>query len=220
MDWSVPQAEHDGSRDDDSDGLLGPFRIGPVIGVGMPNLIHFGGTMKLTKYLGAGLNIGVIPAIKLSIYGEAELSYQEYDIYGRIYPFGGGFFLGAGVGYETVKGTLTDSINASSLANEYPGLGIPDIIEYQAEGRVRTMILTPQIGYFHTAKSGFSLGIFIGAQFPIAPSDIDFETTVEGLPEVAIERYVAPLDKKVRDTLETVARQPLPSFGLQIGWLL
>jgi hypothetical protein len=24
----------------------------------------------------------------------------------------------------------------------------------------------------------------------------------------------------VRDTLETVARQPLPTFGLQIGWLL
>jgi hypothetical protein len=220
MDWSVPQAEHDGSRDDDSDGLLGPFRIGPVIGVGMPNLINFGGTLKLTKYLGAGLNIGVIPAIKLSIYGEAELSYQEYDIYGRIYPFGGGFFLGAGVGYETVKGTITDTINASSLANEYPELGIPDIIEYQAEGRVRTMILTPQIGYFYTAKSGFSLGLFIGAQFPIAPSDIDFETTVEDLPEVAIERYVAPLDQKVRDTLETVARHPPPSRGLQIGRLL
>jgi hypothetical protein len=85
---------------------------------------------------------------------------------------------------------------------------------------VRTLILTPQLGYFYTAGSGFSIGLFVGAQFPIAPSDIEFETTVEGLPQVAIERYVAPLDEKVKDTLETVARQPLPTVGLQIGWLL
>jgi hypothetical protein len=82
------------------------------------------------------------------------------------------------------------------------------------------MILTPQLGYFHTTSSGFSVGFILGAQFPIAPSNIEFETTVEGVPQVAIERYVAPLDKKVKDTLETVGRQPLPTIGLQIGWLL
>jgi hypothetical protein len=207
-------------KKDDTGGLLGPFRIGPVIGTGIPNVLSFGGTLKLTEYVGAGLNIGLIPTIKISLYGEAVLSYQEYDIYGRIYPFGGGFFFGAGVGYETVKGTITDSIDASELADEYPELDLPATIDYESNGRVRTLILTPQIGYFHTTSIGFSIGLFVGAQFPIAPSEIDFETSVKGIPQATVDRYVAPLDEKVRDTLETVGRQPLPTFGIQIGWLL
>ena len=219
MDWSVPREDTSASKDD-SDGVLGPFRIGPVIGVGLPNLFHFGGTIKVTKYFGAGLNIGLIPEIKLSLYGEAQLSYREYDVYGRVYPFGGGFFLGAGLGYATVRGTIKDTVNSAALARENPGLGIPDAIAYEANGRVRTLILAPQLGYFFTWQSGFSLGFLLGAQIPIAPSEIEFETTIEGLPEVAIERYVAPLDEQVKDTLETVGRQPLPSFGLQFGWLL
>jgi hypothetical protein len=220
MDWSVPRAEHKGGNDDDSDGIFGPIRLGPLVGVGIPNVLNFGGTLKLTRYLGGGINVGLIPAIKVSLYGEAVLSYQEYDVYGRIYPFGGGFYLGAGAGYETVKGTITDSIDASALANEYPEFDIPELIEYESRGRVRTMILTPQVGYLYITRIGFSLGFYLGVQFPIAPSDIDFETTVEGLPEVAIEQYVAPLDRKVRDTLETVGRSPLPTLGVQIGWLL
>jgi hypothetical protein len=220
MDWSVPRAEDDHPKEDETDGVLGPFRIGPVVGVGIPNLINFGVVLKLTKYFGAGLNVGVIPAVKLSFYGEAELSYREYDVYGRIHPFGGGFFVGAGVGYESVKGSINDTVDSAALAREYPELDIPDTIAYEAHGRVRTMILTPQLGYFHTTSSGFSVGFILGAQFPIAPSNIEFETTVEGVPQVAIERYVAPLDKKVKDTLETVGRQPLPTIGLQIGWLL
>jgi hypothetical protein len=207
-------------KEDETDGVLGPFRVGPVVGVGIPNLLNFGVVLKLTKYFGAGLNVGVIPAVKLSFYGEAELSYREYDVYGRIHPFGGGFFIGAGVGYASVKGTITDTVDSAALAREYPELDIPDTIAYEANGRVRTMILTPQLGYFHTTSSGFSVGFVLGAQLPIAPSDIEFETTVEGVPQVAIERYVAPLDEKVKDTLETVGRQPLPSIGLQIGWLL
>jgi hypothetical protein len=218
-DWSVPQGDPE-KKEDNNDGLLGPIRIGPVVGVGIPNLLNFGGTLKITDYIGAGLNIGIIPAIKLSLYGEAVLSYQEYDIYGRIYPFGGGFYVGAGVGYETVKGTFSDTIDSSELAERYPELDLPATVEYESNGRVRTMILTPQIGYFYTSKIGFSIGLFVGAQIPIAPSDIDFETSIKDVPQATIDRYVAPLDEKVKDTLETVARQPLPSLGFQIGWLL
>jgi hypothetical protein len=220
-DWSVPRAEDRHEKDDDdSDGIFGPIRIGPLVGTGIPNILNFGGTLKLTRYLGGGINVGLIPKIRISLYGEAVLSYQEYDIYGRIYPFGGGFYFGAGAGYGTVRGTITDSIDSAALAAEYPGLGIPDTVEYESRGSVRTLILTPQIGYLYTTRIGFSLGFYVGAQFPIAPSDIDFETTVEGVPEVVIERYIAPLDEKVRDTLETVGRSPLPTLGIQVGWLL
>ena len=63
---------------DDWNGLLGPFQIGPVVGAGLPSLINFGVAVKLTRYVGAGINIGIIPTLKISYYGQATLAYQEY----------------------------------------------------------------------------------------------------------------------------------------------
>src|SRR5581483_5277603 len=83
----------------EGEGPLGPFRIGLLVGTGLPSLLSFGGLIKVTRYFGAGLNVGLIPAVKLSFYGDADLSYQHYEIYGRVFPFGGSFLLGAGVGY-------------------------------------------------------------------------------------------------------------------------
>jgi hypothetical protein len=217
---ALPPEPPDEEEEHPSHGLLGPFRIGPVIGTGLPSILSFGGTIKLTRFLGAGINVGLIPSIKLELYGDAVLSYQEYDVYGRIYPFGGGFFLGAGVGYATIQGTVKDSIDSSSLAAMFPGQGIPLSIEYQSRAHVRTPVAIPQIGYFHTFDSGFSLGFFGGAQIPIAPSKIEFESTVSDVPDVVVDRYILPVDQKVRSTLEKVGRSPIPTLGMQIGWLL
>jgi hypothetical protein len=205
----------DKDEEDDADGIFGPFRIGPVLGAGIPNLISFGGTAKLTRYLGFGLNIGLIPTVKIAMYGEATLSYQEYDVYGRIYPFGGGFFLGVGVGYETVRGTLVNTI--ATGYPQYPQLDIT------SEASVRSMVLTPQIGYFYTFGAGFSLGLYGGAQVPIAASDISFTTQVPNLPAAAqpfVQTYIDQNDAKVRDTLNTIGQTVVPAAGVQIGWLL
>ncbi len=111
--------------DDSSGGLFGPIRLGPMVGVGLPNLLSFGGLLKLTRYLGGGINIGLIPTVRVKYYGQATLLYQEYDIYGRLFPFGGGFFLGAGVGYEVVKGTMSDSMDTFDIF-EFIAAGIVD----------------------------------------------------------------------------------------------
>jgi hypothetical protein len=212
---------------DDSDGLFGPIRIGFLVGVGLPNLLNFGGTAKITRFLGGGINVGIIPTARLSYYGEATLSYQEYDIYGRIYPFGGGFFLGAGVGYEQVRGTLRGNVDLAKYVTEHmipagllpPNYQLPTSVDYDARGSVRTMVLTPQLGYLHTFGSGFSIGIDVGAQIPIAPSAIKFESTASP-PELAELQPFKDQQAKVRDTLKTVGQTPLPTLNFRIGWLL
>lgn len=220
--------EPEPQKKDSSDGLFGPIRIGFLVGVGLPNLLNIGGTAKITRFLGGGINVGIIPTARLSYYGEATLSYQEYDVYGRIYPFGGGFFLGAGAGYEQVRGTLRGNVDlAKYTSGQLPippgllpaGYQLPTSIDYEARGSVRTMVLTPQLGYLHTFGSGFSMGIDIGAQIPIAPSAVKFESTVSP-PEVAELGPFKEQQKKVRDTLETVGRTPLPTLNIRIGWLL
>ena len=226
-----PASQADVAKEEDDTsggGLFGPIRLGPMVGVGLPNLLSFGGLLKVTRYLGGGINIGLIPTVKISYYGDAKLLYQEYDVFGRLFPFGGGFFLGAGVGYETVKGTLSDKMDTSKFASVLPqGLAIPNPLDYQSSGSVRTMVLTPQVGYFYTTSIGFSLGLDIGAQVPIAPSEVSFKSKLilpDNTPKAVVDQVhsqlLDPNDKKVRDTLQTIGRAPLPTFNIRIGWLL
>src|SRR5512145_85664 len=136
-----------------SDGPLGPIRLGPMIGTGLPAILNFGALLKVTPYFGAGINVGMIPEIRLSYYGEATLAYREYDIFGRIFPFGGGLFVGVGVGYATAKGSFVDRFDTTPYASQVPpGISVPATLTYSSHGSVRTMVLTPQIGYFYTTQ--------------------------------------------------------------------
>jgi hypothetical protein len=213
---SDPEAKED---EDDTDGLFGPFRIGGLVGVGLPSVLSFGPAIKLTRYLGGGLNVGLIPTIRISLYGEAKISYQEYDVYGRIFPFGGMFFVGAGVGYATITGSFKSSYDVRPYQAIAPDL--PDTLAVESRASVRTLVLTPQIGLQHTFGSGFTLGVDVGAQVPLAPSEIEFDTKLPpNVPPEVIEKYVAPNDAKVRDTLETIGRATVPTLNLRAGWLL
>lgn len=224
---TVSEPPESSSSDDSSSDII---RLGPVVGVGLPNLVSVGGMLKLTRFFGGGVNVGLIPTTKIALYGDATLSYQEYDVYGRLFPFGGSFFFGAGVGYATVKGTMTDKIDTSTYAGAVPaGISIPNPLTLQSEGSVKTMVVTPQIGYFFTTDIGFSIGLDVGAQIPIAPSDVTFKSHLSlpaGTPELVASAvqteyssYAASSDKKVRDTLDTIGRTPLPTVNLRIGWL-
>jgi hypothetical protein len=88
---------------------------------------------------------------------------------------------------------------------------------------VRTLVLTPQVGFMKIFGSGFTIGLDVGAQLPIAPSKVEFATNTN-VPEQAKElvqsTYIKPNDEKVRSTLDTIGRTPLPTFNLKIGWFL
>jgi len=210
------------SKDDDDSGggLLGPFRIGVLLGTGLPEVVSFGAQLKLTRFFGAGVNVGLIPTVKINYYGEAQQKFQEYDAYGHIYPFGGSFFLGAGVGYAQIDGILVSRFNLSAL--QQPGLS--GNVDVTSNATVRTLVLTPQIGFLKIFDVGFAIGFDVGAQIPIAPSQVDFNTVAAGIPpqleDEVRTRYINPNDEKVRHTLNTVGRTPLPTFNLKIGWFL
>lgn len=210
------------TSDDETD----HFKIGPVAGIGAPSVLSFGGTLKLTRFLGAGINVGLIPKVQLNYYGKATLSYQHYDIYGRLYPFGGGFFLSGGAGYATVEGTMQSSYPVPASI-PLPA-GVPSNATYDGKGSVRTLMLTTLVGYFYTTSIGFSFGVDAGAQIPIAPSQISFSSgispkSIETLPPSPFfnaKTFKTEADNSVRSTLEKIGRTPLPTVNLRIGWIL
>ena len=201
---------------DDTHGVFGPFRIGPIFGVGLPAFFSIGGAIKLTKFFGAGINYGIVPTIQFSYYGEATVRYQGVGIYGHIHPFGGGFFLGASIGYAHVRGTYEETFPVPTVG-PFP---------YKSEATMQTLVLTPELGYLYTFKSGFTLGIESGLQIPVAPSEIDFKSTVnypdswpQEVQTLVNEEYIEPTDAKVESTLEKVGQTILPTIGIKIGWL-
>jgi len=209
------------AKDDDSGGgLLGPFRIGVLLGTGLPEVVSFGAQLKLTRFFGAGVNVGLIPTVKINYYGDAQQKFQEYDVYGHIYPFGGAFFLGAGVGYAQIDGVLVTRFNLAALQQP----GISGNVDVTSSATVRTLVLTPQIGFLKIFDVGFAIGFDVGAQIPIAPSEVHFNTVAAGIPpqleNQVRTQYINPNDEKVRHTLDTVGRTPLPTFNLKIGWFL
>jgi len=159
------------------------------------------------------------------------------DFYGRLYPFGGGFFLQAGAGYVNVDGTLKSTYK---LPVSVPGVGAD--FSYDASGSVKTLMLTALIGYFYTTSIGFSIGIDAGAQVPIAPSEVKYDSHLPdsltpppgGCPDPikdpngALECqakkqaqvYKTSADDSVRDSLEKIGRTVLPTLNLRIGWIL
>jgi hypothetical protein len=223
FDEKRPTEVHHHQPDDDDD--TDHFKIGPVVGAGIPALLSVGGMVKITRFLGGGVNLGLIPKVQLSYYGDATLSYKHLDFYGRIYPFGGGVFLHGGVGYATVDGTLTKSVALKDVAPMFPGVPLSGTVTYDSEGSVKTLMLTALLGYFHTFDIGFSIGIDAGAQIPIAPSEISFKSDVNGdIPQQARDevrkRYLDPNDQEVKDTLEKIGRTTIPTLNFRIGWIL
>jgi hypothetical protein len=188
--------------------------------VGLPSLINVGGVIKLTRYFATGINIGIAPEVKFAFYGDARVSYHAYQLYGHVHPFGGGFYLGASIGYAVAHGTAEEVIAVPpSVATVYPELG--SSVALKSDGRVETMVLTPELGYFHTFKSGFSVGLGAGVQIPVASSDVQYEQGVNAdVPQEVLKQYLDPTARAVRDTLERIGQTTLPTASLYVAWLL
>lgn len=189
------------------------FQIGPVLGFGVPNLVNFGLTAKVTPYLGFGAGMGVVPKLSIPVYGQATIAYTEYDVYARVYPFGGGFFVGSGVGYEKFKGTLSRTMNLSYSTSQ--GSYTQDV-SFATEAAVGVLIVTPHLGYLHTFDSGFLLGFEAGALIPVQASEVEVTNT---LPAEVPATTAASLKREQEDALRQAGSQVLPSVMFRTGWL-
>lgn len=182
-----PENGDDGTRSE-----VEHVRIGAIGGVGFPRPLAVEGMVKIEKIVGLGLEYSVLPNIRL-----ADVEVNSWALAGdlNIFPFRGGFFIGAKGGRQHVATATT--IDAGSYGSASGSM------------TVDTWFVNPRIGYLKTWNSGFTLGIDAGVQIPISSS---VEATASDGLDVPSE--VQDFGKKLGQTV-------LPTIDLlRLGFML
>jgi hypothetical protein len=125
-------------------------RIGAIAGVGFPHLLAIEGMLKLGNVVALGAEYGVLPGT--SIAGiRANLWSVAADA--RLFPFGGGFFLGVRAGRQHVG--IETSVTVAPLGSASEALDVD------------SWFVNPGLGFLWTSRNGFTLGVEAGVQIPL-----------------------------------------------------
>jgi hypothetical protein len=178
-------------------GVLGPVRLGPVLGIGFPDGLTLGVHAKLAGWAAVGLQGGWVPETKLPVAEDTRVVRVSGEAFARVHPFRAGFFLGCGIGAAQMKG---------SLFTEQKTFG--QTVDARARAFVRTVYLSPQLGYQWMFGRAVSASIDVGVQIPIAPGDPTFDASALGL--------VQPFEAtgKLADAMRLAVRSPVPTVNL------
>lgn len=112
----------------------------------------------------------------------------------RVYPFSGSFFLGAALGRQHLKATVTDTSTGSPQT---------------ATADVTTWFVTPRLGWLWLMDSGVSLGLDLGVQLKLS-ADKNVVVPASAPPD---------LKTNVNNLVDLAAGIPLPSVNFRIGYL-
>lgn len=136
-----------GERHDD-------FRIGAIAGVGFPRPFAVEGLVKIKDWVAIGGEYSFLPDMTIS---GADVNFKAVAGDLRVFPFQGGFFVGARVGRQWLQGRTTVTVSQLSTS-------------FRESANADTFFINPRLGYLKTWNNGLTLGIDAGVQIPINPN--------------------------------------------------
>jgi hypothetical protein len=159
----------------EGEGVFGPLRVGPLVGAGVATRpIDLGVMLVVDRVFGVGFDYAFIPRITI---GDSSLTASQVGADVRVMPFGGAFFVGASVGYQTLTANVVASGGGYSASS-----GV----------RVESPFVTPRFGWLWIWNPGFTFGVDAGAVIPFA-----FKTTTSGVHDQGFEDTVSVVGKTV-----------------------
>lgn len=186
-------------------GLLGPVRLGPVVGVGFPDGLQLGVVTRGWGWVTLGASAGWVPEAKIPIGGEdTRVTRVSGEAFARVHPFRGGFFLGAGLGAMQMKGQLFAEDEAFGQS-----------VDTRARAFVASVYATPQLGYLWMFGRHMTASIEVGLHVPLLPGEPTFDARSMGL--------VRPIDGtgRLADAMRVAVQSPVPMVNLlKLGVLL
>lgn len=172
------------------------FRIGALAGVGFPRPFSAEVFVKVKKLVGFGAEYSFLP--NTSIAG-ANVKFHGVSADLRVFPFKGGFFIGARAGKQWLSADTTVSAGALGSMNESMA--------------ATTWFVNPRIGYLKTWDNGITVGIDAGVQIPISPTyDRDSDSEKYGVK--------TSMDKTLVSVADTLGNKVTPTIDfLRVGFL-
>lgn len=195
-----PEADGGGLHDDEAKCAAGPLCLGPVFTFGVFNLLGIGVHARYGDFLGFGLDYQVLPTLSI---GNATAGLNSLTIDGRLYPFGGAFFLSGGLWLQTASFTATAKMNGSTA-------------------RVAGSITVPafKLGVGFMGHDGFVMGIDLALGIPFGSSSVDYSTKTSADPTLAELQTAGKKDiKKAADFAVNALPFLLQVNLIRIGYL-
>jgi|HubBroStandDraft_2_1064218.scaffolds.fasta_scaffold77605_1 hypothetical protein len=194
----------------------GPFTDGPHVGfllgvVTLPRPVAGELMVKLGAAFALGLKGSYLP--ELSVPGtEAKLELKALEGIVRWFPGGGSFFLGAGFGYQSFRGSLGQTVDGNELT---------------VTADMSGLFVQPQLGAVWILRSGFAISFSIGVQIPI-PKDPVMSASYEGqsvpdqatstIPQDVVDQAESS-KKSVQSVARLIVKYPFPTLDLfRIGF--
>ncbi|MFI5309529.1 MAG: hypothetical protein ACHQ53_19390, partial [Polyangiales bacterium] len=130
--------------------MIGKLCIGPVLTLGVINVLGIGGHARYGKYLGFGLDYQFFPHVQLG--SSVAFSWSSLTLEGRLYPFGGAFWIGGGFMYQWLDASVSAQVNGTQDSEKLTGsLRMPAF----------------KFGLGFMGHDGLVLGIDINARIPL-----------------------------------------------------
>jgi len=147
--------------------LLRGFCLGPVITLGLVDVIGVGVHAR-HEYWGVGVDYQFMHFTT----GRTPITLSLLTVEGRVYPFGGAFFLSVGVAWQHagLSGSVTYRSDAGVSVNA------------EVDGRVDIPVLKLGIGLF--GRSGLALGADLAVGVQLGGNRVQFGTDLPRFPEV------------------------------------
>jgi len=184
------------------DGLLGPVRLGPTVGIGAPDGLRFGLFTTWKGLLGAGGALSLIPMFGVPQASPAQVSRFSGEGFLRVHPFRGAFFAGLAGGVAKTEGST------SMLAVK----GEP-ASRVALRASATAVYLAPHLGFRWMLPFGMTVGFDAGVEIPVASSKAEFEARAQG------ETQDVPGKGKIATAMSYAASKPVPVLHLlEVGY--
>jgi hypothetical protein len=188
-----------------------PKQLGLTLGIiSLPRPIELEAHFRVLPSLGLSAQYSMLPDLTVPG-GSASLRLRAFQGVARWFPFKGSFFVGAGLGYQTFRASLTNTIQSNGQSGTLT-----------TTADLSGMFVSPQIGWLFVWNSGFTLGISIGAQIPL-PKDPVATTEYNGetVPDQAnasFPQQIVDKSNDMKDTIRTLGKlankYPMPNIDL------
>lgn len=168
-----------------------PVSVGVLVGPSLPVPANISVLVKLFDVFAVGGSYGFLPhrlsQAALSALSLADTSIDAWsrDVEVRVFPFRGAFFLGSAAGEQHLGVTVRGPNGISGLD-------------------LKTLYVTPRLGWLGTWGPGFSVSFDMGAQLALKTD----------LAQTGVASQSDALS-----TVSRYARVPQPSMNLKIGWM-